>query len=276
MTLYRPAAGQHAIDQAVVGIRIFDPVSDGHFKQVIQQAAELAIAHDLPGRVQLDAMSIAFGRQVISHGMVTNAELHPGMLFQRVNADGSMAEEMTIERTAVTYRTRSYKRWKDIEDILNGIVYPVAASLAQNDLSKISVVELRCIDRFISEPSDRPGLSSLVREDCPYVSSHLIDRPSQLHLHSGWFEDETDAGRTLFNINIDVADQEDGSRAANILQSISLHYARDLGASGTNGDFPTVLTGHFATLHAKDKKLLANILTDSLKDQINLAGSTGL
>lgn len=276
MTSYRPAAGQHAIDQAVVGIRIFDPVSDLQFKQIIQQAAELAIAHNLPGRVQLDPMSIAFGRQVISHGMVSGAELHPGMLFQRVNADGSMAEEMTIERTAVTYRTRSYRRWKDIEDILNGIVFPVAASLAENDLGKISVVELRCIDRFLSEPGSKPPLSSLVRTDCPYIAPHLIERSSQLHLHSGWFDDETDSGRTLFNINIDVADQEDGARAAHILQSISLQYASQLDAHEGAGDFVPTLADRFSNLHAKDKRLLADILTDSLQDEINLIGSTGL
>lgn len=276
MTSYRPATGQHAIDQAVVGIRIFDPVSESHFKQVIQQAAELAISHDLPGRVQLDAMSIAFGRQVISHGMISGAELHPGMLFQRVNAEGSMVEEMTIERTAVTYRTKSYKRWKNVDDILTGIVFPVAVSLAENDLSKVSVVELRCIDRFLSEPGEKPELSALIQPNCPYLPGHMINRSSQLHLHSGWFDDETENGRTLVNINIDVADQEDGSRAANILQSISLQYARGCGGAIATGDFSTSLAGLFAALHAKDKKLLADILTDNIQEQINLVGSTGL
>lgn len=276
MTSYRPVSGQHAIDQAVVGVRIFDPIPEERFKQIVQQASELALNHNLPGRVQLDPMSVAFGRQVISHGMAVNAELHPGMLFQRVNADGSMAEEMTVERTAVTYRTRSYKRWKDMEGILNGIVFPVAASLAEGDLSKVSVVELRCIDRFLSQPGDKPALSALVREGCRYISSHLLESKSQLHMHSGWFADQTDVSRTLVNVNIDVADQDDTSRSANIMQSISLQHARGQILNEFDTEFSSKLSEYFGLLHAEDKALLAEILTDELQKEINLVGSTGL
>lgn len=276
MTLYRPVTGQHAIDQAVVGVRVFDPVSDERFKAIVQQAAELAISHNLPGKVQLDAMSVAFGRQVISHGMIVNPELHPGMLFQRVNADGSMAEEMTVERTAVTYRTRSYKRWKDMENILFGIVLPIAASLAESDLDRVSVVELRCIDRFLSGPNERPLLSSLVRQGCRFVSPHLLESSSQLHLHTGWFADESDGGRTLININFDVVDQDDGSRAASVMQSISLQHSRGHLGSSATGDFVEKISSDFAFLHAEDKALLAGILTDELQLQINLAGSSGI
>lgn len=273
---YRPIHGVHAIDQAVVGVRVFESVSELQFKEIVQQAGVLATGHQLLGRLQLDPMSVAFGRQVISHGMVSEGALHPGMLFQRVNSDGTMAEEMTLERTAVTYRTRSYKRWSDIEKILTDILLPLAMSLANDNLNQVSVVELRCIDRFLSEPSERPALNTLVRKECPYIPKDILDQTSQLHLYTGWFENQSDSSRLLVNMNFDVVDQDDGGRAASILQSLSQQFAKNSQDTRLSVEFLATILDKFRDLHKINKRMLASIINHDMQECINLTGSSGL
>lgn len=276
MTSYRPASGQHAVEQAIIGVRIFQSASDADYQNAVTKAAELAVEHSLPGRMQLDPMSLVFGRQVISHGFVNANELMPGTLFQRVNSDGTMAEELTIERGAVTYRTRSYKRWKDVQNIVDGIVSPVVSILAQGDINQVAVIELRCVDRFTSDVNTYPRLSELVRNEARHVTSNLLNSESQLHIHSGWFEDATEDGRTLINLNIDVIDQSSGSRDATILQSISRH-SSEAGSYFERGEcFGECILLNFNELHSKDKSLLAGVLTDELQSQINLIGTSGI
>lgn len=275
---YIPASGAHAVEQAIVGIRLFEPSASG-FESATVLARKLAAERDrLPGRVQLDAFGLAFGRQAITHGYVTQAEQGPGLLFQRVRADGSMEEELTLERTAVTYRTNAYQRWDDITRLLKEVLCPVAAALAEDDVRRTSVIEFRCIDRFSADNETETPLSKLVRLGTPHIPSGALSRTSMLHSHGGWFQDQTHAGRVLININVDITDSPDSVRTASILQVISAQAAAIGEYFSMEGDFRMTENALrvFDQLHALDKKLLSEILTDDLQDRINLMGTSGI
>jgi uncharacterized protein (TIGR04255 family) len=275
MGRYRPVAGKHAIDEAVVGVRLFEAVDEQTYTEAIEIASGLADSFDLPGRVQLDPMSLLVGRQVVSPGF-TEMTMHPGILFQRVNPDGSMAEELTVERMAVTYRTRSYRRWQDVQAHIRGILIPIISRLARDDSGRLAVIELRCLDKFTASKSDFPALSELVRADCDLVPPHLLSKSDYLHVHSGWFEDVSDVGRSLVNLNIDITDDRVGGIQASILQVFSRQSARQGTFFGHEGPLSELVCQTFDDLHAKDKEALSRLLTDDVQTEINLAGSSGL
>jgi len=275
MGRYKPVAGAHAIDEAVVGVRLFEAVDDQLYQAAIEKASALADRVNLPGRVQLDPMSLLVGRQVVSPGF-TEMTMHPGMLFQRVNPDGSMAEELTIERMAVTYRTRSYRRWKDVQGYIADILIPIVSCLSQEDSGRIAVIELRCLDKFSASKADFPALSELIRPDCDLVPSHLLGKAEYLHVHSGWFDDVSDVGRSLVNLNIDVVDGRASGIQASILQVFSRQSARPGTFFDHQGSLSELVAEVFDDLHARDKAALARLLTDDVQAEINLAGSSGL
>lgn len=276
MSVFRPGSVGHAVEQAVVGVRLIASAPEDLFHLATEKAAALASEHDLPGRLTLDPFSLAWGRQIITPGYHPIGQLTPGVLFQRVLPSGQMAEEMVVERGAVTYRTRNYKRWVDVERVVNAILCPVVSILASEEISAISVIELRCIDKFICNQSERPVLSELIRSDTKLVPEGILRSSEMLHCHVGWFDSVTDKGRFLTNINIDVADNETGDRVASILQVIS-HQASGLGA--IFHDAPSLsecLVAEFNDLHRRDKSLLAELITPDLQQQINLTGSSGI
>jgi uncharacterized protein (TIGR04255 family) len=274
MSPYKPVNGQHAIEQAVVGLRIFEPASDEVFEKAVSKATELAKNGDrLPGRLHVDPMSLMFGRQVISAGYVKSLEAQPGILFQRVNTDGSMAEELTLERTAVTFRTRNYQRWDDMVECINSLLCPVFEVLAEDDMSKVAVIELRCIDRFNATESDVP-LSALIRENSPHLPPKILTRSDMLHMHSGWFEDVSAEGRTLININIDVAEAEE-VRSAAILQIVSLQSSGKGEFFSKQGKISETVSSVFDKLHLIDKELLSELLVDEMQKTIELQGDRG-
>lgn len=273
MSQYTPINGSHAIEQAVVGIRLWRPVGDAEFAAAIELAAKLAAVGDrLPGRLQVDPMSLVFGRQAITTGYVKSLESQPGVLFHRVSRDGSMEEELTVERTAVTFRTRQYRRWDDMAECINALLIPVAQVLSANQISNLAVVELRCIDRFATEDLNIP-LSALIRSDSPHVPQNALSRSDMLHVHTGWFENTSAAGRTLININIDVADE--GRRSATILQIVSKQSSGEGRIFGNDGNFSETISSEFTALHLIDKELLSELLTDELQAAISLVGNRG-
>lgn len=276
MGVFRPGSENHAVEQAVVGVRLQTSAPEALFQHATDKAASLASEYQLPGRLTLDPFSLAWGRQIITPGYHPIGQLTPGVLFQRINPAGDMAEEMVVERGAVTYRTRNYKRWADVERVVRDILCPVVSILADNAVAAISVVELRCIDHFISEGSGPPILSDLIRSDTALVPSALLESSEMLHCHLGWFDSVTESGRFLTNFNLDVADNEAGNRAASILQVIS-HQASGIGRAFA--DEPTVsqsILAEFTSLHMRDKALLAQLITLELQQKINLAGSSGI
>lgn len=275
MGRYSPIAREHAVDEAVVGVRLFDAVDEETYQAAIKVGSDLAQQVNLPGRVQLDPMSLLVGRQVVSAGY-TEMAMYPGILFQRVNADGSMAEELTIERSAVTYRTRSYRRWFDVQGYIGTILIPIVEILTKSDPAEISVIELRCVDKFTASQDDFPKLGELIRANCDLVPPHMLGLNQYMHFHSGWFEDVDEKGRSLINVNIDVNDDRAGGIITSILQVFSRQSATKGGLFDASRSVDEIVKTHFDELHAQDKRMLARLLTDELQSSINLVGSSGL
>ncbi|MBV1831328.1 TIGR04255 family protein [Komagataeibacter sp. AV436] len=270
MSDFRPCKSNHAIEQAVVGVRISKIAPDDVYKRACEQADVLAVSNNLPGKMQLDPMALFMGRQVISPGYAPMQMGTPGMLYQRVAPNGTVVEEITLERSAITYRTHKYNRWDDVVRKIQDVLIPLANTLCGGDLSSVSVVELRCIDRFMLHGDDVPSLSNVIRSDSPYISSNLLDKKEMLHQHIGWFESTDQNRRTLLNINIDSVNDSSEKRNIIILQVIS-EQGKDghvLHEDGTS--LEEALLNKFHHLHERDKEILSSLLTDEKQSSINL------
>ncbi len=272
MSQYVPGAGAHAVEQAVVGIRLFEPCDPASYDNALAIAAALP---ELPARIQLDAMAMAFGRQVISHGYHVPTQLEPGMLFSRIRPDGGTEEELTVERGAVTYRTNNYKRWTDVQKIISDVICPMADCMTGGDLSKISVVELRCIDRFDGLGDDPLCLKSLVKQNSRVIPSAYLEKDEMLHIHCGWFQNKSENGRYLVNFNLDIVEYPP-NRKANLLQVVSAQSSQVGNIFSKKEGFSESILAVFDELHAIDKSLLAEILNEDMQKSISLAGDTGI
>lgn len=271
MTNYRPIGDEHAIDQAIVGVRIRERADDARYAEAVKLTTELAARYGLPGRMQLDPMSLMFGRQNISFGYDGQSETAGGHLFQHVNPDGSTSQELTIEPTAVTFRTMSYKRWSDVQKIIRDVISPIAATLSGDDLTMVSVVELRCIDKFIYDGSEKASLSEIVDGESRLMPSFFEGRTSPLHSHIGWFDEISPSERYLYNLNVGVSDNDTGNKSIQILQVISRQLKEGLPKADNQA---LALEEAFDDLHARDKGLLDQLLNDATKTRINLSGKT--
>jgi len=271
---YSPVGEAHAIEQAIVGVRLFESADAASFDAAIKATEKLQV--DFPGRMQIDAMALAFGRQVITHGYVNQAQLYPGFICQRVRPDGSTQHELTIERSAVTYRTNEYQRWEDVARVIESILCPVVEALTGGDMTKLAVVELRCVDRFNVVGDGATALKNLVRPDTKFIPPSLLDSEELLHAHCGWFQGHTDDGRYLLNINLDLGELDDGERTATILQVISAQCAPERTFFSSKGTLTESMLAIFLDLHAKDKAMLAGVITDELQAKIGLSGSSGI
>lgn len=275
MTTYRANSASHSVEQAVVGIRLLEDADEHAFLEAVETAAQLQELFDLPGRVEADPMALMFGRQSVSQGYRSApSDMKPGMIFQRVNRSGAMESELTVERSAVTFRTRDYTRWSDMQKFISGLLAPVTTSLCKGETRQIAVVELRCIDKFVASVSS-PKLSELINENSRLVAQLLKSKAELLHSHIGWFENESAYGRTLVNVNIDLSENQ-SKRVASILQVVS---KQSNGAKATylsRKSIQGALVQILDELHLRDKAILGNILNDSLIQAIGLAGKTGI
>lgn len=274
MTKFRPASDEHAVHHAVVGVRLQGPTNNENYDLAVALATEL-VRTNLPGKVQLDPLAMVFGRQVISPGLAGSGDFNPGWLFQRTNDAGEMQEELTLERSALTYRTSSYQRWDNVQKIIDEIIVPVAQKMSQDDKTRLSVIELRCIDKFLASDLDTT-LEGLVKPDTPYIPREVINKNEMLHCHLGWFEDRDDTGRLLINLNVDVVDTPEAGRAANVLQVLSQQSASGGVRFEKSGSFEEVVKDTFLYLHKFDKYILSELLSDEMQDQIQLKGRRGV
>ena len=270
MANYRPAGDDHAIDQAIVGVRLKERADETHHAEALKLATELAVDFKLPGRMQLDPMSMLFGRQNISFGYEGQSETLGGHLFQHVNPDGTTSQELTLEPTAVTFRTMAYERWSDIQKIIREAILPITTALTGGHLTRVSVVELRCIDRFVNDGPDKVALLDIIAKRSSLLPSFLEERTSSLHSHIGWFDDLSPNERYLYNLNVGVSDT-DTDQTVHLLQVVSRHLREGLPEDDSGG---LALEAAFDDLHARDKGLLEMLLNDAVKQRINLAGRT--
>ena len=272
MTDFTPHMRDHAIEEATISVRFWAPTAEDAFKSALDVARDVAGAQNLPGRVQVPVMPQLFGRSQITLPFGSN-QLPMASVFQRVQENGVIAEELTVDQSGAAYRTRSYRRWADVQKLIQSAFIPIIREMLSPDGMGIAIVELRCLDKFMASPvPDRVDYRQVLRADSEIVPPYALTLDGLWHSHVGWFEDVTECNRTLINLNIDVLDQpaEDGAstRSLSINQVIS-YQTNTLNISEAD-HIPENLAAIFDRIHKRDKELLGLLLSDQMQKKIGL------
>jgi uncharacterized protein (TIGR04255 family) len=276
MSSYIPNTAEHAVETVVLGLRLHARAFESSYAAAKEVASKLADDFELKSRSRLDAAQFLSGRQPVSLGYSNTADILDGFCFQLVDSEFTPVSELVLEPSSLSFRTKKYSRWADIVECINGIFLPVAEALTENDVSRISVSELRCIDRFtVSSPAKVP-LSELIRQDSPYFPRDLLGRSELLHQHTGWFQDVTESSRILVNVNLDLMETKEGLRNV-LLNNLISFQLKD--KQSNFFEFETVneaVANSFNWMHRFNKHLLSKMLTDEIQNRIDLKGSSGV
>jgi uncharacterized protein (TIGR04255 family) len=259
----RPIGEAHSIDEFLLAVRIARPVSDSLFTKCRAQLRDAALKADIPVQPGLPEFEV-----------MVPVPAPSGVAFQRFTKLGTVEEEIRLEPAMISYRTTTYRRWADVEELLKRIVFPVLREYLV-EVPSVSTLVLQYIDRFFAgEPGDQ-DCSELFLKASPWIVTSLVAKQTLWHSHCGLFEETQGATRRLINVNVDVSDRrppgsDTAVRSVAILTLCSDQFM-DLSQLVDPASFPSEARARFQVLHKRSKKLLAEVLSKPYLERISLA-----
>ena len=122
----RPIGEAHSIDEFLLAVRIVRPVNDSLFAKCRAQLRDAALKADLPATNPYGAVQIPVQPGLPEYAVMVPVPPAPsGVAFQRYTKLGTVEEEIRLEPAMISYRTTTYRRWADVEGLLERILVPV-------------------------------------------------------------------------------------------------------------------------------------------------------
>lgn len=267
---FEPIHEAHAIEQVLFGLQFANPIDDDTFVKV-RKAAEQFLP-SLPGRTDIQSITLAFG--VPGPVGAFSSGLPPGTVFSKSRPDGTIENELRIERASVTFRTTLYTRWDAVWAGAHRyfeVILPIY--VAQVGILGIS---LNFVDKFawigaISEC--RPKL--LLREASGYLCPHVFTAQDLWHSHTGAFLRTDSAIKRLLNINADCVDENrpEGPRRVVAITTVLTDFMNQPGfetSSITASNAGEFFDTRMHQLHTYSKKVFGNVINDEMSKRIAL------
>lgn len=272
---FDPIHEAHSIEQVAFTVQFDRPLEDALFAEVLTAATPFK--NDLPGQEEIQRYAVAFGIQGARAPVPTSSGGLPiGRQFRRVGPDGSIENELRLERESLMFRTLLYSRWSDTwsraKQYLD-VVTPIF--LRQVGIASVS---LNFVDKF----SWRGNLedftpSLLLRVGSNYLCPHIFEAKDLWHSHTGAFIKIDGNTKRLLNINVDSLDEQlpDGPRRVVMATTVLTDLLNQPGYEPlvvAEADAVSFIDNHMQSLHAESKKVLANIINDTMSKRIALTG----
>lgn len=268
---FEPIHDAHAIEHVVFVLQIDPPLDDARFVEVRKNAEQFM--GDLPGRVDMQAlMRLAIGIPGVA---VPAASPSPfGTAFNRSRPDGTVENELRIDRNSITFRTLLYTRWdavwKQARKYFDVLVPKYVLQ------SRITGMSLNYVDKFIwiGDPSEcKP--TQLLRTGSKYLAPHVFELSDFWHSHTGAFLRSDQQTKRLLNINVDYLEEnlpENNRRVVAITTILTdMMNQPNYSALEVTPDTATeVLSTHMQELHAFGKMTFANIINDEMSKRVAL------
>jgi uncharacterized protein (TIGR04255 family) len=269
----RPIGEAHSIDEFLLAVRIVRPVSDSLFAKCRAQLRDAAIKADMPATNPYGSVQLPVQPGLPEYELRIPTPAFSGVAFQRYTKLGTVEEEIRLEPAMISYRTTTYRRWADVEGLLERILFPVLREYLVEVPSVLALV-LQYVDRFFAnEPGDQ-DCSELFLKGSPWIVTSLVAKQTLWHSHCGVFEDVKGANRRLINVNVDVSDQpppgsDTALRSVAILTLCSDQFT-DASQLVVPERFPSEARVRFQGLHKRSKELLAEVLSEPYQKRISL------
>ena len=269
---YLPFAGDHSIQEAVVGI---------HFREmpapeVVRQARDTTqaeLAECLPKAQEIHREQIKLVRK--GQDFVPQDSISPrlvGFERSRVKADGTPAEVLRFLENTVTVSFLEYPGWKvalgDSLDYLRKVLSPL--NLTANPVAAFS---LRYIDRYTFDgPDDGACAEKLLRQENAYITPYSFSAGSFWHSHSGWLDTHEKGGRMLNQVNV-------GSALVDQASTITIDHNAICQLKAPRQSMATIFQSSDNTLgieevmsflHGRNVTLLCDMLQPTMAEKIGL------
>jgi uncharacterized protein (TIGR04255 family) len=265
---FEPVHKAHAIEQVVFVVQGGKPLPDKELLEACRLTKD-KFKGDLPGEADLQSLEVVFGPAVGSRRMQKT-----GKVFNRARPDGTIENELRVERESITYITSAYSRWNAIwEQAQRYFNLLMPAYLA---LGPPTALSLKYVDKFVwkGDPEQCvPGL--LLREGSDYISPNLFRERDLWHSHTGAFRRSSNQVKRLVAVNADCVDEpvEDDVRRVVVISTVftdmfnqpkydSFEIAPNAG--------PKFISEHMNLLHDESKVVFANVVNDEISKRIGL------
>jgi uncharacterized protein (TIGR04255 family) len=120
-----------------------------------------------------------------------------------MDAGETAVEELSIGMQQLSFSTLRYRRWPDFYHLITSTVAALDQDFPISQTTRF--VRLEYVDRFQSVPEGADHFE-VISKDSVFLVPIVKDKTAALHVHSGWFDFETQNIRKLTNVNIDVSD----------------------------------------------------------------------
>ncbi len=261
---FDPVSGGHAIAEVVFGLSFSRPFAPPEIERVAKSHS--VWQRDLPRLSRTAGFPFMIGNNPQFAEGIQFGGIPGGVSFERIKPDGTLDWRILVDQNNIFVNCLSYTRWADVWPRASKYIVDVIGVAGAGD-ALVSSATLQYIDIFKwnSDIADynarevmRPG------ENVPPI---LFDKGHLWHLHQGWFE-PAENGRVLSRVHIDAVEDDERIPIVKfdtyMQHQLATFYTPSEAISG--GWFEST----FASMHDKNKNLLASFITDEMANRIDL------
>ncbi|MCJ2067947.1 TIGR04255 family protein [Methylobacterium sp. J-030] len=277
VTLFRPIHDAHAILEEMIFFE-FSPALEEAMPGLISLKDELKT--EFPAHEILNTLKVQFTQQEQKQPELSTPEINKaaGIRLNRFGSDGIIDQNIQINQDLIGIFCRNYSIWDKIWPEQKSYIARIFAKIVGTQ-SFLTGIGMRWIDQFIYMGDDASyNAEDLLKTSSPYLHGRAFSSGARWHCHTGWFDPETYAGREVLNqLNLDAGlVNVDGkmSTAVTVTHTQILRVTQqpdELAAFMPHrGDGLGTLSGLMDALHDGNKRILGDLLTDSMCERISL------
>ena len=272
---FDPIHAAHAIEQVVFVIQFDSTLDEAQLSEVRKVAMQFKSDKDLPGQMEVQEFSIAFSPPG-SEPPEPPPLVPPGLVLQSIGRDGTVENDLRVERATLTFRTALYSRWDSAWAQARRYFESIVPAYTQ--YSRIRAISLNYVDKFVwagDVAECNPSL--LISTHSRYVCPHVFETREFWHSHTGKFIRTDDYTKRLLNVNIDYLEEAsvvDTRRVVSITTVVTdmLNQPGYSSVGVTKEDSLDFVEKRMQNLHAFGKDILGDIISTEMSKRIALIG----
>lgn len=273
MSKTTPIRTSNAIDEIAFVILFEKELDDTTFSRLTELEAELC--SDLPDYKVSNVVQMVFDPEAPRMPVSKQGGV---VCSKKVNTEQSRLEwSVRVEANNIIVTCSEYTNWNEVWDKAKGFLL---AAVNKFNLEENPVVEivLQCVDKFIfDEDMSEYKTGEVFNEESSYLTRKVTaNNPDSWHIHQGWFEASEDNARILHNLNLNAHKQHQlEPHITSISHLVKIRMADGslisdnaalCGGDGGVGYLEKVMIA----AHTSNKKVLLDLLSDSMLDAIGL------
>lgn len=257
----------HAVQRASAIITFSEKITAYLVKRIADALRSHAHAMGLLKEEQLNSLLFQIQPGGVSQAQAPKQE---GVSFQKLHGD-NVVQSISITTEAIRFDSFAYTRWVGFQEQVLPVLTGSLPLIEQ--ASQVSAVALEYVDFFYAADEGAPDAQQIIDRQSDLIAKKSFSRRAQFHSHCGWFEQQTEVGQRLVNVDVSVADANGpvGLRRAINIRTFESEQVTDLTAPlAAKFMTPDGVLSTLETLHASLKKRLRSVLTRDAAAMISL------